>query len=61
MAPLDKDFYTVKELADILKVNPITIRRLEQRGELKSHQIGRSMRFRREDIESYLGKAKKSK
>lgn len=61
MTPLLKEFYTVKELAEVLEVNPITVRRLEQRGELKSHQIGRSKRFRREDIEAYLSQAKKNK
>ncbi len=58
MTPLHKEFYNVKELAEVLGVNPMTIRRLEQRGELKSHSIGRVKRFRREDIEAYLSKAK---
>lgn len=58
MAPLDKEFYTVKELAALLEINPRTITRLEQRGELKAHHIGRVKRFRREDIEAYLKKSR---
>lgn len=58
MTPLLKEFYTAQELAAILEVNPRTILRLEQRGELKSHRIGRVKRFRREDIEAYLKKSK---
>lgn len=58
MTPLKKEFYSVNELADVLGVNPMTVRRLEQRGELKSHSIGRVKRFRREDIEAYLKKAR---
>lgn len=51
---LTKEFYTAQELADLLEVNPRTILRLEQRGELKAHRIGRVKRFRKEDIEGYL-------
>lgn len=58
MTPLLKEFYTTQELSVILEVNPRTILRLEQRGELKSHRIGRVKRFRREDIEAYLNKAR---
>ncbi|MHA2313473.1 MAG: helix-turn-helix transcriptional regulator, partial [Candidatus Thorarchaeota archaeon] len=31
---LDKEFYTAKELAESLKVTPMTIYRLAKRGEL---------------------------
>lgn len=37
--------YTAKELADILKVNPQTIYRLAERGEIESYKIGKSVRF----------------
>jgi excisionase family DNA binding protein len=54
-----KEFYTAQELAALLEVNPRTILRLEQRGELKPHRIGRVKRFRKEVIEAYLKRAKK--
>ena len=57
MAPLTKEFYSPKELAEVLGVSVRTIQRLEQGGDLKAHAIGRSKRFRREDIEAYLAKA----
>lgn len=37
--------YTAKELAAILKVNPQTIYRLAERGEIESYKIGKSVRF----------------
>ena len=51
---MEKEFYTVKELAELLAVNPMTIYRLIDRGELPVHTIGRAKRFRRSDIEDYL-------
>jgi len=56
---LKKEFYTAAELAALLEVNPRTLLRLEQRGDLKVHHIGRIKRFRREDIEAYLKKTRK--
>ena len=38
--------YTAKELAEILKINPQTIYRLAERGEIESYKIGKSVRFR---------------
>lgn len=54
MTALEKEFYSRKELAELLGVTPLTVYRITQRGELDYHMIGRAMRFRREDIESYL-------
>ena len=51
---MDKEFYTVKELATLLAVNPVTIYRLAKRGALPVYRIGSVKRFRREDIEDYL-------
>jgi len=58
---MDKEFYTVKELAKLLSVNPMTIYRMVDRGELPVYIIGgKAKRFRREDIEAYLKKVRKS-
>jgi excisionase family DNA binding protein len=47
-------FYTVKELAELLKVNPMTVYRLVKRKELGCHRIGRAIRFHRDEVERYL-------
>ena len=54
MAELPQEFYTVKELAKLLRVTEMTIYRLVKRGELAAYHIGRAMRFRRGDIEAFL-------
>ena len=54
MAELPQEFYTVKELAKLLRVTEMTIYRLVKRGELPAYHIGRAMRFRRDDIEAFL-------
>lgn len=40
-----KKLYTAKELAEILKVNPQTVYRLADKGEIESYKIGKSVRF----------------
>ena len=58
---MEKEFYTVKELAELLAVNPMTVYRMVDRGELPVHIIGgRTKRFRREDIEKYLQSVKQN-
>lgn len=37
--------YTAKELATILKVDPQTVYRLADKGEIESYKIGKSRRF----------------
>lgn len=41
--------YTAKELASILNVNPQTIYRAGERGEIPSYKIGKSVRFEMPD------------
>lgn len=56
---LEKEFYTVRELARLLSVNPMTIYRMVDRGELPVYIIGgRAKRFRKQDIEEYLKKVR---
>ena len=50
-------FYTVGELADMLKVSQKAIYRLVESGDLLPHSIGGELRFRKEDIESFLDEA----
>jgi len=49
-----KEFYSVKELASLLNVHPMTVYRMVQRGKITCHQIGRAKRFHRNDVELFL-------
>jgi len=42
----------IKEAAELLAVNPETVRRLIRKGKLKAVKIGRLWRIRKEDIEA---------
>lgn len=42
---MSEKLYTAKELAEILKVNPQTIYRAGERGEIASYKVGKSVRF----------------
>jgi excisionase family DNA binding protein len=45
---------TPKEVADTLKLNPSTIYGLIQNGTIRSFRIGRTIRVRREDLETLM-------
>jgi excisionase family DNA binding protein len=47
--------YTVKEVAQALKVSPITIYRMVSDGRLKAVRIGKALRFTPADIKAFLG------
>jgi len=54
----EREFYSQRELAELLRVNVVTVRRLVKRGEIPFHRIGRVLRFRRKDVESYLARVR---
>ncbi len=45
---------TSEEVAELLHVDPVTIRRLVNKGELAAYRIGADYRFAPSDVESYL-------
>jgi excisionase family DNA binding protein len=51
---MSSDIMTVEELAEYLKLDAQTIYRKFRRGELPGVKIGKSIRFKREVIESWL-------
>jgi len=42
----------VAEAAEYLRIHPVTVRRLVQRGELPAAKVGDMLRIREEDLES---------
>jgi excisionase family DNA binding protein len=57
---MEKEFYTVKELAELLVVKPVTIYRLVKRGDIPCYNVGGLKRFSKKDIDSYLFKVKRA-
>jgi len=49
-----KKLLTVNELADMLSVNPMTVRRMVKRGQLSAVRIGRAIRFEPTAIDAFL-------
>ena len=58
---MDKDFLTVKEVAEVLKVGVATVYRILASGELSYTVIGKgSKRIERADLEAYLTRQKET-
>lgn len=52
-AALDRDFFTVYEVADLLGFHWQTIRRMIKSGELPAKKYGREWRIRKADLEIF--------
>jgi excisionase family DNA binding protein len=48
---------TLREAADVLRLNPRTLREYLKRGEIQGRIIGRSWRFRRTDLDTFVENA----
>src|SRR5215470_6676085 len=46
--------FTSEDVANYLKVDVVTVRRLVNRGELAAYRVGGEYRFRKHDINDYL-------
>lgn len=49
-----EQFMTSEEVAELLHVDPVTIRRLVNKGELSAYRIGADYRFAPSDLQNYL-------
>jgi excisionase family DNA binding protein len=47
-------YYTVEEVAKILRVSPPTVRKLIREGQLKAVRVGVQIRIRKEDLDRFL-------
>jgi excisionase family DNA binding protein len=54
--PLERRFYTVKDIADELGVKEDTVRDWIRRRELAAYRVGRELRIKKEDYEIFLAK-----
>lgn len=54
----DEQFYTAKELAELLKVNIMTIYRYIKAGKLKAFKIGKEFRIVKKEFDDFLNKVK---
>lgn len=53
------EHYSVKEIADLLKVSPRTIYKYVLNGMLKGYKIAEKWRFSKEQIDTFLKKLEK--
>ena len=47
-------FYTAREVADMLKVNIMTIYRYIKKGKIRAHKIGKDFRIDKKDLERFI-------
>ncbi|MBI4268519.1 helix-turn-helix domain-containing protein [Candidatus Uhrbacteria bacterium] len=52
------EYYLVEELAEKLRVNPMTIYRYIKAGKIEAHKIGKEYRIARAEFERFMNKAK---
>lgn len=54
-------FYTIEEIAELLKVSYLTVFRWIQAGKLSAYKVGKGYRIEVSDLMSFLEKSKKYK
>lgn len=47
-------FYTVEEIAEILQLDIVTVRRYLSQGDMKGAKIGKSWRVTEEDLKEFI-------
>lgn len=47
-------YYTVEQVAELLKVSPQTVRRLIREGQLKAVRVGIQLRVKKEELDRFL-------
>ncbi len=55
----DEKYYTLQEVAELLKVTEKTIRNLIKSGQLPASQVGNRYRIAHSDLQTYLLKTRK--
>jgi len=55
--PIGEHLLTLREAAEMLRLNPRTVREYVQRGEIEGRIIGGRWRFRRADLDAFFENA----
>jgi excisionase family DNA binding protein len=55
--PIGERLLTLSEVAEVLRLNPRTVRAYVQRGEIEARIIGGRWRFRRGDLDAFFERA----
>jgi excisionase family DNA binding protein len=55
--PIGEHLLTLRESAEVLRLNPRTVREYVQRGEIEGRIIGGRWRFRRADLDAFFENA----
>lgn len=50
---------TIREVAELLRVNKMTIYRAIKAGKMTAYKVGKDYRIKQEEFENYLSKIKK--
>ena len=53
-----EELMSVDEVAKMLKVHSMTVRRMIYKGELEAHKVGANVRISKEDLSKYLNNSK---
>jgi len=52
-----KEYYTVKEIANILELHEKTVQRYVREGKIKAQKLGKSWRVTKESLDEFTGKS----
>ncbi len=55
---MDEEYLSVKEVAAMLHVSSVVVRKLIKRGELKGKRVVKEYRIAKSDLEKYMGATK---
>lgn len=53
-----ENLMSVEEVAKMLKVHSMTVRRMIYKGKLEAHKVGTNIRISKEDLDKYLNNSK---
>jgi excisionase family DNA binding protein len=51
---MQEQVYSIEEAARLLRVNPMTIRRLIKKGEIRAQKVGKQYRIPRAEIDKFM-------